>query len=538
MSHADEMTCLLYLEGQLERSRALELSAHVEQCPECRALLRALERESRWLERALVEEDEAVPARLDALPAREVVPWGGMVASGFAAAAAYTLWTGVIEPWRAQLSQAGFGETNLLTMLFFGGVFWKGWGAMTNILEIVAMATLGILTLVLLRRGWRRWMTVPVVMGALAAALALPPSASAAEFRKGPTFTLAEQETVKTDLVVSAENCRIDGKVDGDLIFFGRRLTVNGHVTGDVIAFAQFIRIDGPVDGNVRGFGSLLSLAAPVGKNVSAFAGNVELEKKSEVGGGALLFAGEATLDGRINRDLASFTGKTILNGFVGGNAQLRAGKLTIGSSAEMHGRASYQGQHPPEVSSEAKLASPLEIHVVHRPSRYLTVRYYVRQALGWAAAFLLGMLIVLLMPGFFSDVVRSTRNVGLSFGLGAIVLLAGVLLALISVLLLLVGVPVGMAILLLYAPAIYASQAFVGCFLGEKLLGPSSGGGEVLGRLALGLLVIRVLAMIPIVKVLVWIAVILWGVGALTLSLYGRSRTRPPVAAAGPALG
>jgi cytoskeletal protein CcmA (bactofilin family) len=538
MSHADEMTCLLYLEGQLERSRALELSAHVEQCPECRALLRALERESRWLERALVEEDEAVPARLDALPAREAVPWGGMVASGFAAAAAYTLWTGVIEPWRAQMSQAGFGETNLLTMLFFGGVFWKGWGAMTNILEIVAMATLGILTLVLLRRGWRRWMTVPVVMGALTAALALPPSASAAEFRKGPTFTLAEQETVKTDLVVSAENCRIDGKVDGDLIFFGRRLTVNGHVTGDVIAFAQFIRIDGPVDGNVRGFGSLLSLAAPVGKNVSAFAGNVELEKKSEAGGGALLFAGEATLDGRINRDLASFTGKTILNGFVGGNAQLRAGKLTIGSSAEMHGRASYQGQHPPEVSSEAKLASPLEIHVVHRPSRYLTVRYYVRQALGWAAAFLLGMLIVLLMPGFFSDVVRSTRNVGLSFGLGAIVLLAGVLLALISVLLLLVGVPVGMAILLLYAPAIYASQAFVGCFLGEKLLGPSSGGGEVLGRLALGLLVIRVLAMIPIVKVLVWIAVILWGVGALTLSLYGRSRTRPAVAAAGPALG
>jgi hypothetical protein len=292
------------------------------------------------------------------------------------------------------------------------------------------------------------------------------------------------------------------------------------------------------VDGNVRGFSSLLSLAAPVGKNVSAFAGNVELEKKSQVGGGALLFAREATLDGRINRDLASFTGKTILNGFVGGDAQLRGGNLTIGSSAEMNGRASYEGQHRPEVSSQAKLASPLEIHMVHRPSRYLTVRYYVRQALGWAAAFLLGMLIALLMPGFFTDVARSTRNAGLSFGLGAIVLLAGVLLALISVLLLLVGVPVGVALLLLYAPAIYASQVFVGCFLGEKLLGPSSGSGEVLGRLAFGLLVIRVLAMIPIVKVLVWIAVILWGVGALTLSLYGRSRTQPPAAAAGPALG
>src|SRR3989449_4399747 len=64
MSHFDEMTCLLYLEGQLERPRALELVAHAEGCAECRALLRALERESRLLAHALVEEDETVPARL------------------------------------------------------------------------------------------------------------------------------------------------------------------------------------------------------------------------------------------------------------------------------------------------------------------------------------------------------------------------------------------------------------------------------------------------------------------------------------------
>src|SRR5207245_8888502 len=55
MSHFDEMTCLLYLEGQLERPRALELVAHAEGWAECRAVLRALERESRLLAHALVD---------------------------------------------------------------------------------------------------------------------------------------------------------------------------------------------------------------------------------------------------------------------------------------------------------------------------------------------------------------------------------------------------------------------------------------------------------------------------------------------------
>src|SRR5713101_8973410 len=180
MSHFDEMTCLLYLEGQLERPRALELVAHAEGCAECRALLRALEGESRLLARALVEEDEAVPARLLEPQVREATPWAWIVSYGLAAAGAYTLWTGIVEPWRQQLSQAGFGESNLLTLLFFRGAFWKGWESMANAVQFLALTTLGILVFGLLRRTWRRWTTIAMVMGAVAVALALPPSAAAA----------------------------------------------------------------------------------------------------------------------------------------------------------------------------------------------------------------------------------------------------------------------------------------------------------------------------------------------------------------------
>ena len=41
MKHLDEMTCLLYIERQLDRARAQEVSAHTQECKTCRTLLRA-----------------------------------------------------------------------------------------------------------------------------------------------------------------------------------------------------------------------------------------------------------------------------------------------------------------------------------------------------------------------------------------------------------------------------------------------------------------------------------------------------------------
>src|SRR5437870_6399249 len=68
MKHLDEMTCLLYLERQLDRARGLEVSLHTQECENCRTLLRALERESRLLTRAMFEDNEPLPSA-GAIPA-------------------------------------------------------------------------------------------------------------------------------------------------------------------------------------------------------------------------------------------------------------------------------------------------------------------------------------------------------------------------------------------------------------------------------------------------------------------------------------
>ncbi len=158
MKHLDEMTCLMYLERQLDRARGMEVSAHTQECDDCRTLLRALERESRLLTRAMLESDDPLPSRLAQFQkrARRSMQWIWGLVFGLAATGAYALWTGYIEPWQQQLEQAGFGGTNLLNLLIFQSFFWKGWQSMITLLEILAMATMGVLGVMFLRRRIRR----------------------------------------------------------------------------------------------------------------------------------------------------------------------------------------------------------------------------------------------------------------------------------------------------------------------------------------------------------------------------------------------
>src|ERR1700693_173121 len=308
MSHFDEMTALLYLESQLNADHAQDVSTHAATCAECRELLHALETEGVWLRESLAGDEEAVPSRLIDAPEGHSAPWGWISALGLSAGGAYTLWSGFIEPWRAQAAQAGFTQGNLFTMLFFSGAFWKGWDAMRSLMEFLAVATLGLVVMWLLRRRWRSLTTITVVLGSMICSLAIPPVASAAETKHGdPNYTLPAGEEVKTDLIVFADRTQISGTVDGDLIVWSRRGIVTGHITGDILCFAQELTVNGPVDGNVRTFAQNATLSNKVGKNVMAWAQELDLTETASVGGSVTVGAGNAELIGHIAGDVLGF---------------------------------------------------------------------------------------------------------------------------------------------------------------------------------------------------------------------------------------
>jgi cytoskeletal protein CcmA (bactofilin family) len=535
MSHIDEMNGLLYLEGQLDAAQDRDISAHMSSCVECRNLLQLLQKENIWLKEALTGGEDLMPVGLSRAPDRAGAgaSWGWIAALGTAAAGIYTLWSGLIDPWLQQASDAGFNQGSVLTMLFFSGAFWKGWDAVQSMVEFLPMATVGIVVVWLLQRRRRRFTVATVFMAATLSALTLSPSAGAAEMNHGdPNYTLQSGQEVKTDLIVAAEHTRIDGDVDGDLIVSSRSITVNGHVKGDVLAFGQEVHVNGPVDGNVRALTQSLELNGAVGKNVMAWAREVDVDEKARVGGTITLGSANAQLDGRVAGDLLAFTEVLDMDGSLDGNAMIRAQRLRIGPHAQIGGQIQYRGGRQPVVESGARLAEPkIEILTRGRPRpNYASPEFYWRQILSWGAAVLFGLVLFLIAPAFFRDVENASKRFGSSLGLGALFLVA-IPVAGIVACLTIVGLGVGITTFFVYLIAIYAAQVFIGEWLGEKLLGPGVGTAAAMGRVALGLAILHLLRLIPFAGGLIGLVVVLWGLGALVLAI--RKRLAPQFAAA-----
>ncbi len=542
MNHFDEAACLLYLEGQLDGQRAANISAHAAACSDCRALLNALEKESRLLGAALIEQDEPLPARLREVPASISAPplwghWLWALSFGLAAAAVLAFWA-AIQPLAEQLDQMGFQTSSLLSTLFFSGALWEGWESMFEALQYAALISLGVLVLAFWR-PWRRQRgtAIALTLFGLALLFSLPSSARAAEIRRGPNAGVTAGETINNDLIVAGSAVRIDGTVKGDVIAFAQDLTVNGHVTGDVILFAQTARIEGQVDGNIRAFGASVSLDSGPAKNVIVFARSFNLDPRATIGGGLIDFSATAALQGRINRDLLS-VGDTTLDGTVGGDVDYRGQRLQIGSTAKISGRTHALGQRRPEVAPGASLAQPVEFEFQpRRPGRFGRVAagtYVFRQILAYIGAFLSGLLLIRLFPGLFATARQATQRVGLAMSVGALVLVASVGVVIFAILLIIVGTGAGIAALMLYIPILYGSQVFVGSYVGERIMHKEHALAPSVGALALGLLILRLLSNIPFLGFFVGAAIVLWGTGAICMALWERTRLTPPAVAPG----
>jgi cytoskeletal protein CcmA (bactofilin family) len=532
IKHFDEMTCFLYLDGQLDAPLAQELRTHAATCESCGALLRALGTESLGLAQAFTEADEALPARLASLERSSEARWAWLLGFGLSGAAAYAVWEGAIVPWWDSISQAGFGGSTVLTALFFTGAFWKGWTSMIDTVQTGALLALGIFAISLVPLRLRRGAGVAAILGAVALLAGFPAPAGATEIHTVESYTLEKGQVIHDDLIVKSPRIEIDGTVDGDLIVLGRDVTVHGHVTGDIISLVQDLRVDGTVDDNIRGFAGNLTLDGSVGKNVSIATQNLDFGSGAKIGGSLTTIAGDSLLDGALGRSLMGFSPRAEIEGSIGGETVLVGDHLSIGSTAVLNGPVTFRGAEPPEVSDGAHLVSPVHFEQRRKEQRQDSAWKFVHAVLRYGAALLVGLLVMTIFPGFFDAGLREARRWSLSFGVGSLTTILWIFLVFAAIVLAVAGVGAGFAAVAIYFPLAYLAQIFVGSWLGGKIMPietPSS--GAHFGRLALGLLIIYAVGLIPFLGVLAWGVVYQWGIGAILLGVHALAR-RPAVTA------
>jgi cytoskeletal protein CcmA (bactofilin family) len=348
-------------------------------------------------------------------------------------------------------------------------------------------------------------------IGILAVALALLPAASAAQqtelggkVRAGREVTVPAGQTVEGDLIATAGTVRIDGRVDGDLVASGGQVIVDGTVTGDALVGAGSTTISGEVGGDLRAGTGQAHIEGRVGEDVTLGAGQATVASGAQIGGDLIFGTGRMQMDGAVAGSVLGSTGNYTRGGSVGGSERVNVDQ------------------------PEEEQAPTLADRTLDALRRYVSI-------------LVVGALLLWLLPrllGGAADTVRGRPLVSFGVGiLGFIAVIVGLTLVfLVTVLVAVVlgllglgslagvtafaGILVAAIVVFLFVLAVaFAAQATVGLALGRLLLrGEGRSFPGRLGALALGVLVVVLVAAIPVAGRWLEALLVLLGLGALLL--------------------
>lgn len=365
----------------------------------------------------------------------------------------------------------------------------------------------------------------------LLAALLAAPGFAAGDDTIGQTVVV--QGGIERDLYVAGGTVDVLADVAGDVIAAGGQVSIERRVRGDVLAAAGNLVIRADVGDDVRVAGGNVSLSGAVADEAVVAGGRVLIAPTAKVGGRARLAGGNVHVAGSIAEGLKAAGSRIVISGHVAGAAELYAEEIEIGPDAVIGGGLSYRSPNEARISPEAKISGTVVRHRLERGTgtglgegietagRVARLGLYVSLMVASIAMYLL----------FPAGAVAAARTVGaapwISLGLGFAVLVATpfvVALLFAS----LIGIWVAAALLALYLVLLLAGFLTGIVYVGDRGLswvgcGAHASRAWYLLAIVLALGALWLVRLVPVLGNVALFALLLFGLGALTLCIWRR---------------
>lgn len=234
----------------------------------------------------------------------------------------------------------------------------------------------------------------------------------------------------------------------------------------------------------------------------------------------AVIFNGNATIAGHVTGTVLAFNGDIIVSGTVDGDVASVSGRVTVTEGAVVNG--SITSQRTPVIEGTVNGG-------VSETQFNVDVLFFGRIAFWLAASvasLLFGLLLILFAPrAADATAAAARRRIGPSIGFGLLLFLGipvigGI--ALITIVGALFGVAVLTGMVLLYLVA-YAAGALS---LGRLILKPPRAAALAF---LLGWIILRVMALVPVLGGFLFTAAAIWGFGALAVAAFKAGRDSNP---------
>jgi hypothetical protein len=525
MSCPPEWTVGAYVDQGLAAPDARRVEAHLVGCERCRGLVLTLREEARALGEALAGDAASEPAAVTVIAPARGAAWGlpvAIAATALVTAVASALYEMRLPMlWMRPSSLLGVNEMvfDTLFLLRDRASGWLELGLALGALGgMAAIATF--LAGALLRRYAR---TAACLALAGAAGFAGEAAHAAPRFVHEETVRVAAGETHQGTLAVSCESLEIDGVVVGDVWAFCERVSIRGEVDGSALLLGRELEVQGQVAGGIVAAGEQVRLEGSVGRSAYLAGERVSVGPRARVARDAFLGGERVRVEGEVARDLAAGGERVELEGEVGRDLEAWSERVGVLAGARVGGdlRAHLPEREALDVAAGAVVAGATDVEVLegHRHtmwSRYRDGHFYAWLALGFAASFLIGMLLHALAPGLFAGRLVTGRDFFVSLGLGfAVLVLAPIALVLLA--LTVVGIPAALIGLAAWGVALYLGGVVVAALIGRSLVKPRGDGARDFGvALLVGLAVVVVVKSLPFVGRPAGWVIALVGVGLL----------------------
>jgi hypothetical protein len=244
--------------------------------------------------------------------------------------------------------------------------------------------------------------------------------------------------------------------------------------------------------------------------------------------GDVVVFHGSSAVDGTVNGSLTAFDAPVTISGRVNGDVVVFNGRVELATGANVTG--DVVSRQDPIVASGATIggATRRVQTNVNWEGFGLAGRFAWWLAVS-ISTLLLGLALVWMIGRGATRIVDTARTrIGPSIGWGLLAFFGLPILAIIA-LVTIVGIPLGLGVLAALALIYTLGYGATAWIIGRRILRT---GTRWVGAFLLGWGILRVLALIPVVAGLIWFAAVVFGLGALTVTIW-RARSTSQAAPA-----
>jgi len=331
------------------------------------------------------------------------------------------------------------------------------------------------------------------------------------------------------DLWVAGADLDIATEVGEDLWAAGANVAVRGDVGGDLRAAGANVRVRSEIEEGTLS-GATVEFHGLARSDLQAFGARVLVGEGALVARDSELVAAVVEVNGEIDRDLQVAAEEFALNGRVGGDAEILAERMRLGPDARIEGDLDFTGPEAPQIPDgvvQGRVTTRIQDFRFEdrRTGEFLGLdaSEIVGRVATALSALIAGLVVAALFPGAVSRVsARGRRRPFLSVltGLGALIV-TPILAVLLIVLV--IGLPFGVAALLAYPFFLFLGYVFGAFILGSALSRRKgeAGFGAHAVSLLIALAIAFVVGFIPIAGGLLGLALLSIGLGAITMALF-----------------